>query len=74
MSDRCPCGMSLILRPVPGALNYPRRLECPTCGYPKESAHQTIPEKSEIEKRNTIRENLVDTDWYDERDIDIDHY
>jgi hypothetical protein len=30
------CGATLVLRPVPGAKNFPRRLECPTHGWEKE--------------------------------------
>ena len=32
------CGAALILKPVPGAKHFPRRLECPTHGWRKESA------------------------------------
>ena len=31
------CGASLVLRPVPGATSFPRRLECPTHGWPNET-------------------------------------
>jgi hypothetical protein len=30
------CGATLVLRPVPGAKNFPRRLECLTYGWEKE--------------------------------------
>jgi predicted DNA-binding protein YlxM (UPF0122 family) len=33
-TDRCPvCCSELVRKPVPGALHYPQRLECPTHGY-----------------------------------------
>ena len=34
--ETCDCGLTLILRPVPGAKYFPRRLECPEHGYPQE--------------------------------------
>jgi hypothetical protein len=31
---RCPkCGAALVLKPVPGAVRFPQRLECPEHGY-----------------------------------------
>jgi hypothetical protein len=36
--QRCgKCGETLVLRPVPGAKTFPRRLECPTHGWEKET-------------------------------------
>jgi hypothetical protein len=36
--QRCgKCGANLVLRPVPGAKTFPRRLECPTHGWEKET-------------------------------------
>jgi DNA-directed RNA polymerase subunit RPC12/RpoP len=31
------CGAKLVLKPVPGAKSFPRRLECPTHGWEKET-------------------------------------
>ncbi len=36
--QRCgKCGEALVLGPVPGAKTFPRRLECPTHGWEKET-------------------------------------
>jgi hypothetical protein len=36
-AERCAtCGAELVARPVPGAKNFPRRLECPEHGWQKE--------------------------------------
>lgn len=32
----CKCGLEMILEPVPGAVQFPKRLSCPSHGYPKE--------------------------------------
>jgi hypothetical protein len=33
----CPkCGKALVLKPVPGAIQFPRRLECPEHGWQQE--------------------------------------
>jgi hypothetical protein len=33
----CPkCGAALVLKPVPGALKFPQRLECPEHGWQQE--------------------------------------
>lgn len=29
----CKCGQELILKPLPGVVAFPRRLECPIHGY-----------------------------------------
>jgi ssDNA-binding Zn-finger/Zn-ribbon topoisomerase 1 len=34
LCPHCPkCGVELVLKPVPGAVKFPQRLECPEHGY-----------------------------------------
>jgi hypothetical protein len=35
-TSKCVLDCNLVLRPVPGAQNWPKRLECETHGYPEE--------------------------------------
>jgi len=36
-TTKCPkCGAALLTKPVPGARNFPRRLECPEHGWQQE--------------------------------------
>lgn len=56
---RCYCGEELQPRPVPGALHYPKRLECPLHGYMQEkrSGFEVSPE-AEAEKPNRYEETV----------------
>jgi len=49
----------LQLRPVPGAIAWPRRLECVTHGYPGEKSQPSLSSVPEQEKRNNYIEEVA---------------
>jgi hypothetical protein len=41
--SKCPkCGAELVLKPVPGAVKFPQRLECPEHGWQEEEKPRPI--------------------------------
>jgi hypothetical protein len=48
----CSEDCSLVLRPVPGAQQWPRRLECETHGYPQEKKSSLVVNSNDPEKPN----------------------
>ena len=58
-TPECDESCALVLKPVPGAENWPRRLECVTHGYPSERPSRvTISDAPEPEKPNSVYEVL----------------
>jgi hypothetical protein len=49
----------LTLKPVPGATNWPRRLECPNHGYPGEHRSKFTVGAPELEKPNLYAEEVA---------------
>lgn len=48
----CKCGLELIPKPVPGAIHYPRRLECPACGWDFKYGQSYLAEGDEHDRPN----------------------
>jgi hypothetical protein len=58
-TSECLESCELTLKPVPGAENWPRRLECRTHGYPQERRTNTIAAVSESEKPNVYASEVA---------------
>lgn len=59
-TSQCNPKCDLTLRPVPGAHQWPRRLECKIHGYPSEShARSSISSKPEIDPPNHYVEEIA---------------
>jgi hypothetical protein len=56
------CEQQMQPKPVPGAIRFPRRMECPTHGYSLREYHPTIEEVTPDEESLAVFEELRGTD------------